>query len=878
MPNAQIIIEETPKPSPFHAFKRTDWRVDAISRFHYSTQATKLYGRAVEQQQLIDFCLLEPTQAFKWWLIAGKGGSGKNRLALEHGLWLEKYLSWDVFLLASFEPTDYEFKRNTLIIIDYASVYVEDVRRVLLALARRTPPFAVRVLLLERMVDAPWYQQLTLGSSQTDNAALDATRHAAPLTLPPLGMEHAAQIVQDMQARYNCANSIQNLPQLIERLRIEQRPLYLLLLADALVKSPQTTQWNAETLIKTILAAQLHKWQAAGVTPADLELLRFVTMVGGVNLDSTHQHDYIEQLFQKVGLDADNAAFRQRWANFEQSDLTHELKGLEPDLLGELFVLNHYDDRTERQWAQTHWQSEWLAAWQQPERLISFMGRTAQDFVTHPNFANLLRACKATGQDEPELYWIDAFICDAWCKHGDLVQAQEVWEQLKGNPEFTAQYLVARLAVNLISAYKAQPAVAQQIYDELKQLRSTHGFAAHVEMAIEQAKAAFNLINAYQAQPAAAQQIYDELKQLRSTHGFAAHVEMATCQAEAAVNLISAYEAQPAAAQQIYDELKQLRSTHGFAAHVEMAIEQAKAAVNLISAYQAQLAVAQQIYDELKQLRSTHGFAAHVEMAIEQAKAAVNLISAYKAQPAAAQQIYDDLKQLRSTHGFAAHVEMATRQANAAFNLIIAYQAQPAAAQRIYDELKQLRSTHGFAAHVEMAIEQAKAAVNLTNAYNAQPAVAQQIYDELKQLRSTHGFAAHVEMAIEQANAAVNLISAYKAQPVAAQQIYDELKQLRSEHGFAAYVEMAIVQAQAAVNLISAYKTLPAAAQQIYDELKQLRSEHGFASHVKMATCQAGAAFILSMLIPENTDYPAVVAALRAQFAEVEQLFQQRGL
>lgn len=91
----------------------------AENRFFYGARAVPFFGRAEELEALSGF--LEGERPFSSWLLAGPGGAGKSRLALEFclscgGAWRLGFLRSE----SSFSNWDtWQPERPTLMIVDY---------------------------------------------------------------------------------------------------------------------------------------------------------------------------------------------------------------------------------------------------------------------------------------------------------------------------------------------------------------------------------------------------------------------------------------------------------------------------------------------------------------------------------------------------------------------------------------------------------------------------------------------------------------------------------------------------------------------------------------------------------------------------------------
>ena len=129
----------------------------------FSQRHTAFVGRDAEMAQLEEFVSLKTGRQFQWWQIAGGGGNGKSRLALQ--LVDQLGAKWDAGFIKADELTRFqwnvdEFAKPTLCVIDYATssgkaVQVVEVLKALTERASNSHPNSlirpVRVLLIDRV-------------------------------------------------------------------------------------------------------------------------------------------------------------------------------------------------------------------------------------------------------------------------------------------------------------------------------------------------------------------------------------------------------------------------------------------------------------------------------------------------------------------------------------------------------------------------------------------------------------------------------------------------------------------------------------------------------------------------------------------------------
>jgi tetratricopeptide (TPR) repeat protein len=367
---------------------------------YYGYRRVDLFGRQEPEKQLLDFANCAGN--FKWWLMVGPGGMGKSRLALEVCLKLQRthtvgflprhstFAAWDTW-----KPL-----HPTLIVVDYVAQRAEAIGAMLQTLTTRATqlPHPVRILLIERTPNGQWYD--TLLGSGGDAERRKSTRHAIPgtsdsasLTLPGLDDDHIWSIFQQIFAQ-NMLDPPDRSGTLAAFRKIDPqgRPLFAIMAADALVRHADIRQWDANDLLQAVLKRERDRWQNLHVDPTLLEqhinLLALATMIGGIPKngyqplkDGPLQHLLPTAVKPSLYEPLTGTRHATRWPP------------LEPDMLGELFVLEHLKPGGDMEHRATDFVH---AAWHyQPPgpfiQLVSylppmagFVDRVDNDFREHP--------------------------------------------------------------------------------------------------------------------------------------------------------------------------------------------------------------------------------------------------------------------------------------------------------------------------------------------------------------------------------------------------------------------------------------------------------------------------------------------------------------
>ncbi|MCA1909317.1 MAG: hypothetical protein LDL39_13240, partial [Magnetospirillum sp.] len=469
------------------------------ARFYFGARHIPLLGRDDELAQLLGFATQGSSKP-RWWLLGGEGGAGKSRLALELVLrcedlgWHAGFVDWD----ADFNWDQWEPDRPCLLVVDYAQKDAQNYGTWLRRLCDRRSGFAheVRVLLLERDLKGPWLEQL-MGSG-SHQARLESHRYLSPQTLPALSVDVLWQIVDKV-----FASKQKPLPArdkaLADLARIDPhgRPLFAALFADALAEGGDTAQWDDQTLIRAILRREAEKfWKSAGVTEDDLNLLALATMTGGLDLTPEITSD----LRQAGLIDADIPRDRCRYSALCNRKVTTHLFPLEPDILGELFVLDRIakDCTADPSLAELLWRYGWRL---NPLAMAQFLDRAGRDF---PQLAALdqLTAPPEDGGEVHRILWamVTVNLIGDLGDVGRLAEAERLHDRLWALAQTHGDEAEIRLrwakgTVNLINALGDAGRLddAVPLHDRLWALAQAHGDEAQIRL--RWAKGAFSLIS-----------------------------------------------------------------------------------------------------------------------------------------------------------------------------------------------------------------------------------------------------------------------------------------------------------------------------------------------------------------------------------------------
>lgn len=401
------------------------------SGVHYTKRTVELLGREIESKKLKLFVGDGRDRNFRWLQIAGVGGQGKSRMAYElyrdiEYPWVVGYLDTDDLKFFEEKGTSWQPNHPYLLIVDYVIGREEQIGLIIKILSKRTGSleFPVRLILLERqrwdrgalsrnhssfdsgnepeVPESPgradWFIKLS-GRRDGGVASINESRFEdGVIELTHLDDDSLVKIVETTSASLGVELNADR-SRLIDRLReidAAGRPLYAYFLGYFFARDPNRVDLSLEQLLKDVLSKeQEDRWQKAydssnlklGRNKKAFRLAAIATIAKELNCEEFTSKPYGFKISEKW---RDRAQVLTDAPRGGLND-DHRITSLQPDLLGEWFVLSALARglKTEKVVPQA-----WLV---NPDNTAAFMQRLAQDFPTHKRTREVLEISTKEG-------------------------------------------------------------------------------------------------------------------------------------------------------------------------------------------------------------------------------------------------------------------------------------------------------------------------------------------------------------------------------------------------------------------------------------------------------------------------------------------------
>lgn len=367
----------------------------------FRSRYTPLIGREKEWKTLQDFC--QSPGKLAWHVLAGNAGTGKSRLALEFCITMAP-MNWFAGFLSAGELERFDWSRwrpvwDTILVVDHIASKNNKVAAMLEDLQAISSSWAhkVRILLLERDPEGAWHEPL---QSDAEEGKIPAEFGGKATLLTGLDNRELLRLISAMGIGRTGEDQVSMLKALRE-LDPSATPLFMIL--SLLSQADQPAGGGGRTaLLKRYLGKESEEIARTILPDPEAQqqhkaLVVLLTLIKGMTYDEFQQllsarHSFLPQ--------QPNEQVLSRWGLMNRDH--QSIRGLEPDLLGEYFVLSELNNSSPmvpslRPVAAAIIELAWSLA---PEQVAAFILRAAADFPGK----DLLTILPAPNDDFPVNY------------------------------------------------------------------------------------------------------------------------------------------------------------------------------------------------------------------------------------------------------------------------------------------------------------------------------------------------------------------------------------------------------------------------------------------------------------------------------------------
>ena len=379
---------------------------DNANAFHYRNELLKFRGRETELKVLKEF--MEADEGLSWMAVTGAGGSGKSKLLYHFVKEMEIYPGWKSVWIHSenceqfLRFNEWKYPYNLLIVVDYAGAVASDMGKWMEQLERsRYRPGKMRFVFVEREGKGEnnsvplWYQNLT-GSGEQARCVerLGFKRYNGTPFLQLLAMENSQleEIIKDYAKVSEKRVSDEQIKWILKKAKEidhkqgNARVLIVIFTADAVLQEREYKNWDMQHLIDEIIKKYSDHWREVtcgndeSLYQALREMLMFSTAVGAWEPGQEVPEMFENSATILCSMDADKLEQLICEVN-EEKQFEGKLKPLEPDLIGEYYVLDYWK---KKKYDRRYLQNVVKGLWEYPWNFLLFILRCVENYGKQP--------------------------------------------------------------------------------------------------------------------------------------------------------------------------------------------------------------------------------------------------------------------------------------------------------------------------------------------------------------------------------------------------------------------------------------------------------------------------------------------------------------
>ena len=824
------------------------------SLFSYRDPKIGFYGREKETAFLDGF--LDREEPVLFTAVNGPAGAGKSKFLYEYVKGLSANPNWKCLyiqnrkILEKFTGLcEWRYPANLLVVIDYAGDYAGLIGEWLVSLTTGECPPKMRIVLLERegvgknrgadgiqektVINPMWYEQLLAVHSNDDIRSILYTqdKDSVFLELPVLPDEALKQIIRDFAKEKQKVLSEDDQEQILEYLKkIERndkgvcrpRPLILLFTVDAWDPKDKHHRWDIQELLLKIIHRYKKHWQTVlcegnkKVYRSVERLLVYATATGGWKIkdplpeylqkdltvvkEFCRTREKLDQLFQSVN------------EKFEWDGI---LSPLEPDLIGELFVLEYLQNAFEAE--------KMIEVFHTSKKYLLFLFRSIEDYADVDKYAHLFSdglkvlLNESLIREIPELYAGLLVNLTAMQKEKYAEAALEHLEKLAldsqyvGNEEIVLMYAFGLL--NLVVKQKARE--AEKTVEKLEELAGDSQYAGNEKIVLEYAKSLVNLAADQEAKEA--ENTVKKLEELARDSRYAGNEEIVLVCAKGLVNL--AGKQVVGEAENTVEKLEKLAGDSRYAGNEEIVLWYAKGLFNLAADQEAK--EAENTVEKLEELAGDSRYAKNEGIVLAYAKGLFNLAADQEAKEA--ENTVEKLEELARDRRYAGNGEIVLGYAKSLVNLVVKQEAGEA--EITVKKLEELAGDSRYAGNEEIVLEYAGGLVAFV--LKQETKEAENIVEKLEKLAGDSRYAGNEEIVFTYAEGLFNLV--LKQEAKRAENTVKKLEELAGDSRYAKNEEIVLAYAKGLFNLAAKQEAME--AENTVEKLEKLAGDSRYAGN-----------------------------------------------
>ena len=442
-------------------------------------------GREDELSELWSFA--DNDSFLSWYLITGRPGIGKSRLALEFCLQISD--TWNCGFLRRSRTDDswhnWEPDRPTFIVVDYLASgrQAERVSNAIVDLHSHVIRFKhpVRFLLLELTDAGPWFERFKCTASYTDRRPILETEYNSPYRMSLLSASDSKKFLETyLHERSEVEHHISE----IDDELADATPLVLTLMADAIADESADTTDRSTSLVHDVVERNEARWRhrLGDSFERYANLLVLSVLTRGLSLDD-YENLFVDDESRNISrllptsVELDLDAYTSMCGGHSYS--ADELPFLEPDSLAVELVRKRLESSKTLTARHTREILGW--AWKEyPDRAIAFLADAFLSF-RQPSFVDVFLELPI--DEHPVTWWEMApyFITLSELEHGEAIHARllecaPASDDAQVKITFSLRAAAASFALSGVRAAAGDPATAHDEY--LDAWNKVHPFLA----------------------------------------------------------------------------------------------------------------------------------------------------------------------------------------------------------------------------------------------------------------------------------------------------------------------------------------------------------------------------------------------------------------